>query len=76
MQAAGYNHLNGVRRMLWWRWLFIIDGCIGLPLTLLTFVVLPDLPQSGIPRWMKEDEHDLSVRRMQDEGAEKSEILS
>ena len=34
LQAAAYTNLNGVRGMSGWRWLFIIDGIISLPIAL------------------------------------------
>ena len=32
LQAAAYTNLSGVGGMTGWRWLFIIDGIIPLPL--------------------------------------------
>lgn len=48
------------------RWLFIIDGIITLPLALLAYVFLPNLPQGGKKTWwITEKEHELSVKRME-----------
>ncbi len=65
LQAAAYTNLNGVRGFSGWRWLFIIDGIITVPLALAGFIFFPNLPQSGEKTWWTSDaEHDLSVRRM------------
>lgn len=34
LQAAAYTNLNGVHGMSGWRWLFIIDGIISLPIAI------------------------------------------
>lgn len=76
LQAAAYTHLNGVHGMSGWRWLFIIDGCISLPIAILGFALFPGLPASAKPWWMTEDEHLLARRRMRDEGVEQAKTLS
>jgi MFS transporter, ACS family, pantothenate transporter len=35
LQAAAYTNLNGVRGLAGWRWLFIIDAVITLPIAFL-----------------------------------------
>lgn len=65
LQAAAYKNLNGVHGFAGWRWLFIIDGIITLPLALLGYIFFPNLPQSGVKSWWTtQAEHDLSVKRM------------
>lgn len=76
LQAAAYTNLNGVHGMAGWRWLFIIDGCISLPLAFLGYVMFPGLPSSGKPLWMTEEEHALAQKRMQDIGVEQSKKIS
>lgn len=51
------------------RWLFIIDGIITLPLAVAGYAFFPNLPQGGKKTWWTtEDEHVLSVKRMQSVG--------
>jgi MFS family permease len=65
LQAAAYTNLNGVGGFSGWRWLFIIDGIITVPLALAGFIFFPNLPQSGEKTWWISDaEDELSVRRM------------
>ncbi|KAH8675048.1 major facilitator superfamily domain-containing protein [Ilyonectria robusta] len=65
LQAAAYTNLHGVHGRAGWRWLFIIDGIITLPLALAGYIFFPNLPQDGKRTWWTtEKEHILSVKRM------------
>jgi len=65
LQAAAYTNLNGVDGFAGWRWLFIIDGIITLPLALAGFIFFPNLPQGGKKTWWTtEAEHKISIERM------------
>jgi MFS family permease len=75
LQAAAYTNLNGVGNMEGWRWLFIIDGCISLPIAFLGYFMFPGLPASGKPWWLSEREHNLAKKRMNDEGVEESKPI-
>ncbi|PGH17459.1 hypothetical protein AJ79_01059 [Helicocarpus griseus UAMH5409] len=72
LQAAAYNNLNGVGGMEGWRWLFIIDGCISLPIAFIGYFIFPGLPASGKPWFFTEREHRLAQKRMESVGVEKS----
>lgn len=66
LQAAAYTNLSGVHGRAGWRWLFIIDGVITVPIALLGYFFFPNLPQDGKKSWwLSQDEFDLSVSRMQ-----------
>ncbi|KAE8151429.1 major facilitator superfamily domain-containing protein [Aspergillus avenaceus] len=66
LQAAAYTNLNGVHGHAGWRWLFIIDGIITLPLAVAGFLFFPNLPQDGKRTWWTtQEEHVLSVQRME-----------
>ncbi|KAG9678701.1 MFS general substrate transporter, partial [Aureobasidium melanogenum] len=65
LQAAAYKNLSGVHGHAGWRWLFIIDGIITIPLALMGYIFFPNLPQSGTKTWwITEKEHNLSSERM------------
>ncbi|KAJ5603401.1 hypothetical protein N7537_006357 [Penicillium hordei] len=69
LQAAAYTNLNGTHGYAGWRWLFIIDGIITLPLALAGYVFFPNLPQSGKKTWWTtEEEHLMSIKRMDNIG--------
>ncbi|KAF5583454.1 transporter [Fusarium subglutinans] len=66
LQGAAYTNLNGVHGRAGWRWLFIIDGLITIPLAIAGYFFFPNLPQDGKRTWWTtEKEHVLSVKRMQ-----------
>lgn len=69
LQAAAYTNLDGVHGFAGWRWLFIIDGIITLPLALAGFVFFPNDPQDKKKTWwISEDEHVLAASRMRSIG--------
>ncbi|KAF2635400.1 pantothenate transporter liz1 [Massarina eburnea CBS 473.64] len=76
LQAAAYNGLNGVSGMAGWRWLFIIDGIISLPVAIAGFFIFPGLPSSKRPWWLTQAEHELAQQRMREVGVEPSTKLN
>ncbi|GAB7324923.1 hypothetical protein MBLNU13_g08737t2 [Cladosporium sp. NU13] len=64
LQAAVYEGLDG-RGLRGWRWLFIMDGIITLPMALWGYYSLPDLPTNTRVRWLTPAEKTLAVDRMQ-----------
>ncbi|KAG7294565.1 hypothetical protein NEMBOFW57_004641 [Staphylotrichum longicolle] len=65
LQAAAYTNLNGVHGYTGWRWLFIIDGIITIPLAVAGYFFFPNLPQGGKKTWwLTEKQHLLSIERM------------
>lgn len=71
LQAAAYQNLNGVLGRSGWRWLFIIDGCISMPIAIAGFFLFPGLPTSPRIWWLTEDEQKLAQKRMRDDGVKK-----
>ncbi|CAH0027048.1 unnamed protein product [Clonostachys rhizophaga] len=73
MQAAAHAGLDGKLGMEGWRWVFIVDGIISLPIAIAGFFLFPGLPTTN-PRvwWLKESEQKLAQARMQDDGVRKS----
>ncbi|KAK4689630.1 MFS transporter, ACS family, pantothenate transporter, partial [Tremellales sp. Uapishka_1] len=64
IQAAAYKHLNGTLGLAGWRWLFVIDGAITLPIAFIGFLLFPGLPNSP-KRWFFTDaEYELATTRM------------
>lgn len=72
MQAAAHETLDGVHGMAGWRWLFIIDGCISLPIALAGFFFFPGLPSGRKVWWLTDANHGLCVARMKNEGVRDS----
>ncbi|KAF9815561.1 hypothetical protein IEO21_04561 [Rhodonia placenta] len=65
LQAAVYQNLNGVSGRSGWRWLFIIDGVITLPIALYGFLVFPNVPSTTTAFYLSEEERRLAVARIQ-----------
>jgi hypothetical protein len=76
LQAAAYNNLNGVGGLAGWRWLFIIDGIISLPIALMGFFIFPGMPTSAKPWWLTEKQHEIGQRRMREVGVEAPKKIS
>ncbi|CEI67995.1 unnamed protein product [Fusarium venenatum] len=76
MQAAAHAGLDGKGGMAGWRWVFIIDGIISLPIAIAGFFFYPGVPTSN-PRvwWLSEEDQKLAQARMQDDGMRKSKKI-
>jgi len=68
LQAAVYTGLNGVMGKKGWQWLFIMDGVISLPICLLGFFLIPDLPENTRAFYLSAEDRLLAVKRMNDIG--------
>lgn len=69
LQSAAYTHLNGVNGLSGWRWLFIIDAIITLPIAIAGYFFFPVLPIQGEKAWwLTQDEYELARRRMEKVG--------
>ncbi|KAK6908681.1 hypothetical protein I204_02028 [Kwoniella mangroviensis CBS 8886] len=67
LQAAAYTNLDGRHGLAGWRWLFIIDAVITLPVALLGLVFLPAVPghaQEKPSFWLSQADLDLARSRM------------
>ncbi|KAL1412032.1 hypothetical protein Q8F55_003029 [Vanrija albida] len=65
LQAAAYTNLNGRHGLAGWRWLFIIDAIITIPIALFGFFFLPGLPlQDKKEWWLTEEENQLAIDRL------------
>ncbi|KZT12858.1 MFS general substrate transporter [Laetiporus sulphureus 93-53] len=65
LQAAVYQHLNGADGRSGWRWLFIIDGVITVPIALYGFLVFPDVPATTQAFYLTEEERQLACTRLE-----------
>ncbi|EPT05462.1 hypothetical protein FOMPIDRAFT_1044797 [Fomitopsis schrenkii] len=65
LQAGAYSGLDGKYGLASWRWLFIIDGIITVPIALLGFFIMPD--SNTKPNYLyTQAEVDLANRRMEE----------
>lgn len=68
---AGVYKLNGKGGLRGWQWLFIVDGIISVPIAILGFFALPDLPEISKPFYLTEKEVAFAQQRMKAEGRQK-----
>lgn len=66
--AYGVGHMNGVRGLSAWRWLFIIEGLPSVASSLLILFFLPDYPESA--KWLTPEERTLAIKRLEGEGSQ------
>ncbi|KAF9534154.1 major facilitator superfamily domain-containing protein [Crepidotus variabilis] len=64
LQAAVYRSLNGRAGRSGWRWLFVIDGIITLPIALYGFLVFPDVPKTTKAFYLSPEERELARTRL------------
>jgi ACS family pantothenate transporter-like MFS transporter len=55
LQAALYKGLNHKGGLTGWRWLFIFDAIISIPIALWGYYAIPDLPSNTKARWLTKD---------------------
>ncbi|KAK9788965.1 hypothetical protein SCARD494_09481 [Seiridium cardinale] len=65
LQAAAYTNLSGVGGMPGWRWLFIIDGIITIPVALSGFLLFPGIPDSPKAFFLTASEIILAKKRLE-----------
>ncbi|KAI7774156.1 pantothenate transporter liz1 [Diaporthe eres] len=68
LQAAVYESLNGRHGLAGWRWLYIICGCMTVPVGIATYFVLPDTPYTTKARFLTPAECELAISRVQKAG--------
>lgn len=74
-QTACYTNLNGVNGLAGWRWLFIVCGCITLPVAFLGLAVFPARPDSKNPSWLlTADQIALARCRVSEGGSEAPKV--
>lgn len=68
LQAGLYAGMDGRAGLAAWRWLFIFDGIIGVPVALYGYLAIPDAPTSTSrrARWLRNPaDRALAIRRME-----------
>lgn len=64
IQTGLYANLNGRLGMAGWRWLFIIDGLLTVPIALYGFFFFPDTPHTTTAFYLSERERELARERV------------
>lgn len=69
LQAAATTYLDGRDGLAGWRWLFIINAIITLPMALAGYFIWPGTPDKPNRLVMKQHELDLARTRLERDGA-------
>ncbi|KAK9773069.1 putative Major facilitator superfamily (MFS) profile domain-containing protein [Seiridium cardinale] len=76
LQAALYSGMNGRAGLAAWRWLFIFDGIIGVPICLYGYFAIPDQPTTSKAWWLKPKDRDMAIGRMERVGRKPMQRLT
>lgn len=68
LQAALFKGMDGKGGMSAWRWLFIFDFCLAIPVAIYGFIFYPDTPQNTTAFYLSEREKARSRERIDEEG--------
>ncbi|KAL2833985.1 major facilitator superfamily domain-containing protein [Aspergillus pseudoustus] len=71
IQTGIHSSMDGMQGLSGWRWLFIIDGLITIPIAIYGFIVFPDTPTTTKARYLTAEEKALAVARIPESGAVK-----
>ncbi|KAL4734390.1 major facilitator superfamily domain-containing protein, partial [Aspergillus similis] len=71
IQTGIHSSMDGMHGLSGWRWLFIIDGLITIPIAIYGFIVFPDTPTTTKARYLTAEEKALAVARIPETGAVK-----
>ncbi|KXS96243.1 hypothetical protein AC578_5484 [Pseudocercospora eumusae] len=63
LQAGVYASLDGRLGLPGWRWLYIICGCMSLPVAISVWFLLPDYPHNTKAWYITEDDRRLAMER-------------
>lgn len=64
MQSAIHKNLDGKHGLAGWRWLFIIDFIITIPIIIYGFICFPDIPSQCKSFLFSEEEKKLAMERL------------
>lgn len=65
--ASAIGKMDGLCGYLGWRWVFILEGCLTVAVSLVWFFVIPDFPEDT--KWLSEAEREyVKARLREDQG--------
>ncbi|KAI1484775.1 major facilitator superfamily domain-containing protein [Biscogniauxia mediterranea] len=76
LQAALYTGLNGHLGLPGWKWLFIFDGIISIPIAIWGFFAIPDLPHTTRAFYWSDDDKKYGVERIEKIGQKPPQPLT
>ncbi|KAF2177686.1 pantothenate transporter-like protein [Zopfia rhizophila CBS 207.26] len=64
IQTGIHKSMDGRNGLAGWRWLFVIDGIITLPLAIYGFLLFPDTPKNTKAPYLTAEEKALAISRV------------
>lgn len=64
LQTGIHSSMDGLQGLAGWRWLFIVDGLLCVPVAIYGFLLFPDTPQTTKVPYLSEDERELARSRV------------
>ncbi|KAH7160451.1 major facilitator superfamily domain-containing protein [Dactylonectria estremocensis] len=74
IQTGINKSMNGRHGLSGWRWLFIVDGLLTIPVALYGYFFFPDTPNTTTAFYLTEDERKLAISRVPEVEAERTPI--
>ncbi|KAJ5979735.1 Pantothenate transporter liz1 [Penicillium waksmanii] len=71
IQTGIQSSLDGRHGLSGWRWLFIIDGLITIPIAIYGFMLFPDTPTTTKAPYLSSEERAMAIARIPESAAEK-----
>lgn len=68
LQSALYAGMDGRAGLAAWRWLFVFDAVLAVPVVVYGWTCFPDTPATTRAWWLSEWERGRAVERMEEEG--------
>ncbi|KAF2107544.1 pantothenate transporter-like protein [Lophiotrema nucula] len=64
IQTGIHSSMDGLSGLAGWRWLFIIDGIITIPVAIYGYLLFPDTPRNTKAPYLSADERALAMSRV------------
>jgi MFS transporter, ACS family, pantothenate transporter len=64
IQTGIHSSMDGLNGLAGWRWLFIIDGIITLPVAVYGYLLFPDTPRNTKAPYLSAEEKALAMSRV------------
>lgn len=63
IQAGVYTSMNGRYGLPGWKWVFLVDGFISIPVAFIGFYCIPDYPQTARSPWLTKKDRQFALAR-------------
>jgi ACS family pantothenate transporter-like MFS transporter len=74
LQGGIYKSINGRGGLAGWRWLFIVDFLITLPIAIYGFFIFPDTPTTTKAKYLTAEEKQLAIERLPEVSKVRGEV--